>query len=71
MRKQVPAFPELEKQILVKGLLKREIASGLGIAESTLSRKLTGKAELTLKEICYLHKLLPDISVEVLFGMDK
>lgn len=70
MRKYKPAFPELEKQILAKGLLKKQIADILEIEQGSLSRKLTGRTEFTLKEIYCLHKLFPNVSIEELFEID-
>ena len=66
-----PEFPELETQILSKGVFKSDIAEGMGINAQTLSRKLSGRVEFTLKEIRYLHKLFPDVSVETLFDLDR
>lgn len=70
-RKHKPAFPELEKQILSRGLLKRDIAEGMGINDQTFSRKLTGQVEFTLKEIRYLASAFPDVSIEKLFGISR
>ena len=70
-RKNKPAFPELEKQILTKGLLKRNIAVGMGINDQTLSRKLTGQVEFTLKEIRYLASVFPEVSIESLFNISR
>lgn len=71
MRKDAPAFMELEKTILENQVRKRDIADGINITPEALSRKLTGKVDFTLKEIKYLHKLFPDIPVEKLFNMDE
>lgn len=70
-RKRQPAFPELEKQILSKGVFKSDIADGMGINAQTLSRKLTGQVDFTLKEIRYLHELFPEVPIETLFGLDQ
>lgn len=69
MRKRKPAFPELEKQILMKGITKKDIAKTLNITPECLSRKLTGAVEFTFKEIKGLHEIFPDISIELLFGI--
>lgn len=69
MRKRKPAFPELEKQILMKGITKKEIAEALHITPECLSRKFTGIVEFTLKEIKGLHEIFPEISIELLFGI--
>lgn len=71
MRKRNPAFPELEKQILARGILKKDLAAGLGITSQALSRKLVGRCEFTLSEIRYIASIIPDVSVEVLFDINK
>lgn len=70
MREHAPVFPELEKQILARGLLKKRIAADMGINPQTLSRKLTGRVEFTWKEICYFHSLFPNMTIEQLFGIE-
>ena len=62
-------FPVLESKIAEQKITKKSIAQGLGIDVMTLSRKLTGKTEFTLKEIKYIHGLFPELSVENLFGI--
>lgn len=69
MRKRKPAFPELEKQILMKGITKKEIAEALHITPECLSRKFTGIVDFNLKEIKGLHEIFPEISIEQLFGI--
>lgn len=69
MRKRKPIFPELEKQILVKGIKKKDIAKALSISPHTLSLKLTGCTEFTLKEVKAFHEMFPDVSVEQLFSL--
>ena len=71
IRKNAPVFLALETAIIEKGITKKSIAVGLGITETTLSRKLTGQVEFTLKEVKYLHHLFIDKSVETLFNMDE
>ncbi|MDD7532897.1 MAG: hypothetical protein PUJ96_00255 [Treponema sp.] len=70
MRKRNPAFPELEKQILIKGITKKNLAEILNITPECLSRKLTGRVEFTLKEVKIVHHLFSDISTEKLFELD-
>lgn len=71
MRKRKPAFPELEKQILAHGVLKKDIAENLGITGAALSRKLTGQSDFTLSEVRYIASVIPDIPVGVLFDIDN
>lgn len=70
MRKRKPAFPELEKQILMKGIKKKDIATALGIQPRTLSLKMTGKTEFLLSEALYIHSLFPSVPVEKLFELN-
>lgn len=62
-------FPILESKIAERKITKKSIAQGLGIDAVTLSRKLAGKVEFTLKEIRYIHEMFPESSVESLFGL--
>ena len=71
MGKRKPAFPELEKQIFVKGIKKKDIATALGIQPRTLSLKMTGKTEFLLSEALYIHSLFPSVPVEELFEHRK
>ena len=69
MRKRNPAFPELEKQILIKGITKKNLAEILNITPECLSRKLTGRVDFTLREVKILHEMFPNVSVEQLFDL--
>ena len=64
-------FPILEAKIAEKGITKKSIAEKMGIDAVTLSRKLSGKVEFTLKEIRNLHDLFPECSIEYLFMMKE
>lgn len=66
-----PVFPELEKQILMRDVKKADIAKSLQISGHTLSNKLTGKVEFTLREVEKIASLFPDIQWEVLFERSK
>ena len=66
-RTRPPVFPELEKQILMHGMFKSEIAEALHIAQKTLSRKLTGQAEFTLHEVEQIAAMFPGAVWETLF----
>lgn len=71
MKKRKPLFPVLESKIAETGITKKSIAKGLDIDQKTMSQKLTGKTQFTLKEIRYIHSIFPDVSVEKLFGINK
>jgi len=71
IRKHASVFPALEKAIIEKQITKKAIAIDLGITVSSLSRKLTGQVEFTLKEVKTIHKMFGDIKVEELFNMDE
>lgn len=71
MRKRIPVFPELEKQMLMHGILKKDIADGLGITCAALSRKFVGQSAFTLNEACYITSLMPDIPFVILFDIDN
>ncbi len=62
-----PIFPELEKQILMRGVRKADISKSLGITKEALSRKLTGQTEFTLREVEQIGKMFPESSWAALF----
>lgn len=66
-----PVFPELEKQILMHGMRKKDIAEILHITAKGLSNKLTGIREFTLLEIEQIAALFPDMAWEALFERSK
>ena len=51
---------QLEKRIAASGLIKRTLASYLGMASSTFSRKLAGKQKFTESEMQNLDRLLSE-----------
>lgn len=63
-----PIFPELEKQILMRGIRKADISVMLKITPKSLSRRLTGQAEFTLHEVEQIAAMMPGISWEILFA---
>ena len=69
MRKKATAFPELEKQILIKNITKKKLAEALNITPVCLSRKLTGRVDFTLREVKILHEIFSDVSIEQLFNL--
>ena len=69
MRKKATAFPELEKQILIKNITKKKLAEALNITPVCLSRKLTGRVDFTLREVKILHEIFLVFSVEQLFNL--
>lgn len=61
-------FKNLHAEIARNSYTKKSIAEFLGISESSLRYKLSGKTEFTLSEIKKLKQLLGEnLSVEYLF----
>lgn len=56
----------LEKYAKQNGLLMKQVASKLGMAESTLSNKLSGARSLTFEEAHLIAQLL-DTSLDVVW----
>lgn len=57
MRKEhIIKYPELIAEMAKRGDMLKDVAPELGISYATLSRKLSGKGEFTLKEIKLLCK---------------
>jgi len=71
MKAQKPYFPMLEAKIAECGVVKKDMANIICINPRTLSLKLAGKTEFTLREIWNIHKLFPDLSIEQLFQHDE
>ena len=62
-------YPNLAKEISVRGIKKKAIASAMGISEKTLSNKLSGVAPFTWPEACVIAStFFPDMSKDVLFS---
>lgn len=70
-RTRPPEFPELEKQIMMHGITKKQISALLNINSHTLSNKLTGRVDFTFSEIELIASLFPDMHWEVLFERSK
>jgi len=70
-RTRPPEFPELEKQILMHSVRKKDIAEKLHITARAFSNKLTGQVEFTLSEVEKIASLFPDMQWEVLFERSK
>ena len=66
-RTRPPVFPDLEKQILMRGIRKQDISETLHISSHTLSKKLTGQVEFTLLEVEQIGVMFPETSWETLF----
>ena len=62
-------YPNLNAEIARKGIVRKEIAEGLGISPSTLSLKLNGKAIVTLREAATIKRILNvNMPIEELFS---
>lgn len=62
-------FRNIETEIFMKQISKRDIADRLGITYNTLLLKLSGKATFTLDEAMLLKDILQsNLSIEELFS---
>lgn len=62
-------FCNLNAEMARKGISSSYLAKELGITPSTLSMKLNGKSELSLKQAVQIKSILGvDIPLEVLFA---
>lgn len=63
-------FRNLEAEIKRQGLTKFKLANLLHMQPSTLSQKLNGKSDFTLKEAFEIQKILKaeTVSLEILFN---
>jgi transcriptional regulator with XRE-family HTH domain len=54
----MPDLERLNKTIAEKGLFRRFIAGKMGISDSALSKKLSGKSEFTIGEVNSLSSII-------------
>lgn len=65
-------YPNLEAELRRQKIRRIDIANNLGIAMSTVSEKMMGKSEFTLRMAYDIRNLLGvDMPLEVLFEKDK
>lgn len=65
-------YPNLESEMVKRGLSKGEVAKVAGIKENTFSRKLNGGTSFKLEEVEKIWKnLFPDTEVFELFRKSK
>lgn len=64
-------YPNLRAEMARKKITASELAEKLGITISTMSIKLNGKSDFTLKEALKIRAILEaDMPIEVLFEID-
>lgn len=65
-------FPKLETEILLRGILKKEIEDGLCIAHSAFVAKLNGERVFTLEQGIFIWKTwFSDIPIDELFRKNE
>lgn len=63
-------FRNLEAELKRKNVTQSELAKVLGISSNTISRKMNGESEFTLREVMKIKKTLGvSIPVEELFAV--
>jgi len=68
----IPIYPNLETAIIQKGILKKDIATEIGINARTLSSKLIGEKDFWLSEAIAIQAIyFPETSVEILFKKEN
>ena len=61
-------YPNLRAEVARKGMTMKELAKKIGIGESTMMQKLSGKYAFTLDEAFKIREVLEvDLSIDVLF----
>lgn len=64
-------YPQVRAEMARKNLIMSDIASHLGITLQTVSAKLSGKSELTVKEACKIRDYLnPEMTLDDMFKRD-
>lgn len=63
-------FPNLDLEMRKKGLKRKDLAILFGDRVPTVSERLNGKSELTMREaISIQKKFFPDLEIDYLFKM--
>lgn len=63
-----PIYPVLTREIFMRGIKKRAIASAISVSDRTLNNKMRGITEFTWPEVSKIRNtFFPDLSVDELF----
>lgn len=69
MNNKIPFFPNLEGEIVRRGIKKEDIASALGITGRAFRNKLNGSSPLTWPQADYIQKrFFPDKDKDYLYS---
>lgn len=64
-------FPNLKAEMARKGVTMSDLAKRIDVTLPTLSNKMAGKYQFTLREITEIKRILKvDIPLEILFEVD-
>lgn len=68
-RSPKPYYPQLEIEILRRGILKRDMREKLGVNHTTFSQKINGKHPFTLEQgLSIWRTWFADVPIEELFS---
>lgn len=64
-------YPNLEKEIAVRGIKKKVIAESIGVCYKSLNNKLSGRVPFTWPEVSVIRRrFFPDLEPDILFTMN-
>jgi len=67
MEKDQMTYPNLERKLAERHVMKKDIADLLGITKYGMSKKLTGKSDFKLSEAFMIADLLNEPDIRSLF----
>ena len=72
MSHNVGCFPNLRAEMGGKGIGIVDLAASLGVNRNTLTQKLSGRSEFTLREVLYIQEaFFPGCDISYLFARER
>ena len=60
-------YPNLEAEVARAGINFKRLGEKIGIEYKSMLNKRNGVTDFTLKEALKIHKIFPDVELEILF----
>lgn len=63
-------YPNLDAEVARAGMSYKKLGEKVGIEYKSMLNKKNGITDFTLKEILRIHKIFPNVKIEILFEED-